>query len=420
VDPGKLVKQALKVRGSRLMAAGRVHPLRGRLVLIAAGKAACTMARAAEDVLGPKLDAALVVDTSASTPLVRARLLLAGHPLPDARGLRAAREVERLCASLGAQDTLLVLLSGGASALLPAPVPGLTLRDKAAVTRLLMAAGANIVELNVVRKHLSRLKGGGLVRAAAPARVITLVLSDVVGDDLAVIASGPTVPDPTTYADAWEVLRRRRLLRRVPASVRRHLAAGRRGARPETPKPGDPLFRRVQTAVLGSGRTSVAAAETEALRRGFRTRVLTTRLTGEARAVSPALVAELSRARGAAAGRRGVCLLAAGETTVTVQGTGRGGRNQEVAVAAMPGLSAMPGPALLASLATDGIDGKSDAAGGVADQTSLGRVRELGLAPPAYFLSHNDSEGLLAALGDLLITGPTGTNVADVVVLLAH
>lgn len=405
------------MRGSHLLAAGRAHRLDGRLVLIAAGKAACTMTRAAEAVLGDRLDAALVVDTSASAPLRRARLLLAGHPIPDAGGVRAAREVERLCTSLGPRDTLLVLLSGGASALLPAPAPGVSLRDKAAVTRLLLRSGAGIDELNMVRKHLSRLKGGGLVRAAAPARIVTLALSDVVGDDPAVIASGPTVPDPTTYADALSVLRRRRLLRRVPASVRAHLLAGERGARPETPKPGDALFRNAHTAVLGSGQTSVNAAAAEARRRGFRTRILTTRLTGEAREVAPGLIALLRKAQASARGR--VCLLAAGETTVTVRGTGRGGRNQEMAVAALRPLEAMPGPAVLASLATDGIDGKSAAAGGVADHTSLDRARQLALAPPETFLQHNDSEALLAALGDLLLTGPTGTNVADVVVLLA-
>ncbi len=298
--------------------------------------------------------------------------------MPDARGLAAAREVERLARGLGREDLLLVLLSGGASALLPAPAEGVTLRDKQRTTGQLLRAGATIHELNAVRKHLSRLKGGGLAREAAPARVITLVLSDVVGDDLSTIASGPTVPDPTTFAEALAVLRAARASpARAPRAVLARLRAGARGAIPETPKPGDRLFRRTATRVVGSNRLSVAAAAREARRLGLRPLVLTTRLEGEAREAARVLVAILRECVETGRPAAGpVCLLAGGETTVTVRGPGQGGRNQELAVAAAEALAGFPAPAVVASLGTDGIDGASDAAGGVVDdQTTRPRRR---------------------------------------------
>jgi glycerate 2-kinase len=378
------------------------------------------MAAAAESVLGSRISDGLAVSNAPGPPLARIRLILTGHPLPDTRGVQAAAAVETLVRGLTADDLVLVLLSGGASALLPAPVAGVTLGNKSAVTSQLMRAGAGIAELNTVRKHLSRLKGGGLARAAAPARVAALALSDVVGDDLSTIASGPTVPDPSTFADALRVLRERGVLETMPRAVRRHLEAGARGEIAETPKPGDRTFRRVRTHVIGSNRLSVEAAAREARRQGFRALVLTTRLEGESREVARALVAILREC--VDSGRPAalpVCLLAGGETTVTVRGEGRGGRNQEMAVAAVRPLSAFPVHAVMAALATDGIDGASEAAGGIADRMSLERATLLGLAPPESFLSANDSTGFLAPLGDLIVTGPTGTNVVDLAVLLA-
>jgi hydroxypyruvate reductase len=420
-DPGPLVRAALRLHGRRLIAAGEAYPLgRGRVLVLAAGKAAPAMAAAAEQVLGARLAEGLAVSNAPGPPLRRTRLLLAGHPLPDARGVQAAQAAEAMVRGLTADDIVLVLLSGGASALLPAPVPGLSLEDKSAVTERLMRAGAGITELNTVRKHLSRLKGGGLARAAAPARVVTLVLSDVVGDDLSTIASGPTVPDPTTYADARRILDDRGLGSALPASALRHLEAGARGELPETPKPRDPVFRRVRTRLIGSNRISVEAAAREARRQGLRPLVLTTRLEGEAREVARALVAILRECvESGSPAPPPVCLLAGGETTVTVLGDGRGGRNQEMAVAAADLLASFPVEAVAAFLATDGVDGASEAAGGVADRTSLARARTLGLAPPSRFLAASDSSGFLAPLGDLIVTGPTGTNVVDLAVLLA-
>jgi hydroxypyruvate reductase len=420
-DPGPLVRAALRRDGRRLIAAGEALALgRGRVLLLAAGKAAPAMAAAAEEVLGARMADGLAVGSAPGPPLRRTRLLLAGHPLPDARGLEAARAVEAMVGGLAADDIVVVLLSGGASALLPAPVPGVSLEDKAAVTSRLMRAGATITELNTVRKHLSRLKGGGLARAAAPARVVTLVLSDVVGDDLSTIASGPTVPDPTTYADALRILDDRGLASAVPSSVLRHLEAGGRGEAAETPKPRDPIFRRVRTHLIGSNRISVQAAAREAQRQGLRPLVLTTRLEGEAREVARALVAILRECvESGTPAAPPVCLLAGGETTVTVRGNGRGGRNQEMAVAAAEDLASFPVEAVMAALATDGVDGASEAAGGVADRTSVARAQALGLAPPAAFLAANDSSAFLGPLGDLIVTGPTGTNVVDLAVLLA-
>lgn len=410
-DPARLVARELRRR-----------PLprgRGRLIVIAAGKAAHPMAAAAEALLGDAICGGVVVSNvpGASTRLAQH---VAGHPLPDAAGLRAAQQVSAWLTGLAAGDRVLVLLSGGASAMLPAPVEGVSLEEKALTTCLLLRAGASIGDLNTVRKHLSRLKGGGLARAAAPARVSSLLLSDVVGDDPSLIASGPTVADPTSFADALRVLRLHGVEDAVPEAVRRHLEAGARGRRAETPKPGDPLFRRTLTRVIGGFRNAVEAAAREARHQGLRPVILTTRLSGEAREVAGVLVSILRECV-----ERGrpvpppVALLAAGETTVTVRGPGHGGRNQELAVAAARALDGFAAPAVLASLGTDGIDGRSDAAGGVVDDTSAGRARRLGLAPVEEFLGRSDSRAFLATLGDLILTGPTGTNVGDLVALLA-
>jgi len=420
-DPEQLVLRHLRVEGDVLEAAGVRHTLgRGRLVLVAAGKAAAAMARAGERRLGDRLSESIAVSNAGAEDLRRTRCFVAGHPLPDANGLAAARHVESLLGTLGREDLALVLLSGGASALLPAPAEGITLRDKARTTELLLRAGANIHELNCVRKHLSRLKGGGMAGAAGGARVVTLVLSDVVGDDLSTIASGPTVPDPTTFAQARAVLDRHGLLARVPRRVRRRLERGARGEVAETPKPGAACFRRSRTLIVGSNALSLEAAARAARREGFRVLTLTTRLEGEAREVGVTLAAILWEI--ADHGRPvppPVCLLASGETTVTVRGDGRGGRNQELVAATIQSLAQVPAPALIASFATDGIDGRSDAAGGIADHTSLSRAVRLGLPPPAAFLRDNDSNTLLATLGDLIVTGPTGTNVLDLTLLLA-
>src|SRR5688572_13249897 len=422
-DPARLVARHLRLDDRTLSIGGVSHRFarKGRLVVVSAGKAASAMGRAAEEVLGDRMDEGIAIDSSApAQPPARMRLRIARHPLPDERGLAAASEVETLARGLTADDLLLVLISGGASALLPSPVRGVNLEDKKIVTSLLQRSGASIGELNVVRKHLSRLKGGGLARTAAPARVVCLVLSDVVGDDLSTIASGPTVPDPTTYAEALEVLRKRGVLGQAPKRVRKHLEAGAAGDVPETPKPGDPLFRRVSTRVIGSNRWTIEAAAQEARRLGLTPLVLTSYLEGEAREAARALVSILRECvESGTPAATPVCLLAGGETTVTVRGEGAGGRNQELAVAAAEPLAIFPNFAVVASMATDGVDGASHAAGGMVDHDTVRRAREAGLTPAAQFLADNDTTNFLGPLGDLIVTGPTGTNVVDLTLLLA-
>jgi glycerate 2-kinase len=419
--PSPLLRAHLRLTGRRLLVAGSPIPVHGRLVVVAAGKAAVPMAREAERLLGTLPSEALAISPSPPViPLERTRTLVAGHPLPDRRGIRAAREVERMALGLGRDDVLLLLVSGGASALLPAPAAGIWLGDKVRLTSQMLRAGATIQDLNTVRKHLSRLKGGGLARAAAPARVVCLALSDVVGDDPSTIASGPTAPDPTTYAQTLAVLERLAVLPRAPRRVREHLEAGARGEAPETLKPGAALLRRVATHVIGGNRACLEAAAREARQLGLRAHILTRRLEGEAREVARVLVAVLRECvDGGGLAAPPVCLLAGGETTVTVRGPGHGGRNQELVVAAAESLSTFPAHAVVASLATDGIDGHSQAAGGVVDQESQKRGARLGLPPAGSFLAESDSQGFLAPLADLIVTGETGTNVMDLTVLLA-
>ncbi len=419
-DPGRLVRSALTVEHGVLRCGRFSYRLSsGRIVLVAAGKAAAAMAAAAESRLGRRITVGMAVaPSSPRRALRRTRLLVASHPLPDARGLHAARAVERAVGGLDRSDLVLALLSGGASALLPAPAGGIHLTDKRRLTAALLRSGASIAEINTVRKHLSRLKGGGLARAAFPARVLGLVLSDVVGDDPTTIASGPLSPDPTTYGDAVRILRRRHVA--VPASVQRRLRAGAGGRIAETPKPGSSVLRRVHLRIIGSNRLVLRAGLAEARRRGFRARIVDAQLTGEARVAGRTLVRALSRevAR-SSLGRRRVCLLAGGETTVRVRGRGRGGRTLEMTTAAVDTLARLGTPAVMAALATDGLDGNSGAAGACVDSTTLARARKLGVWPPRRYLADNDTAAFLEPLGELIRTGPTGTNLLDIVVLLA-
>ena len=382
-----------------------------RVIVVGCGKAGAAMAAATESILGDRLTRGfVVVKDGYRMPTRTVEIVEAGHPVPDERGEAAARRLLDLVTGARRDDLVIFLVSGGGSALTPAPVNGVTLAEKQAVTRLLLGAGATINELNTVRKHLSRLKGGQLARAAAPARVVTLALSDVIGDPLDVIASGPTAPDPTTYADALEVLSRRGVLDAVPSAVREHLKAGERGERPETPKPSDPLWERVENVVIGNNSLVVDAAAREAARLGFHTEILTRQMQGEARDVARELVA---RARLTAAPS---CLIAAGETTVTVRGGGRGGRCQELALAAAVEIGPNERLTVLAA-GTDGTDGPTDAAGAVVDaRTAHGDENALARAREA--LDDNDAYTFLAAAGDLIVSGPTNTNLLDLYVAL--
>lgn len=419
VEPGRAVRAHLAVEGGLLRAGAETLPLpRGPLLVVGMGKAAVPMAAAVEAVLGDRVaDGLVITKTGHGGALGRVRVAEAGHPVPDARGEAAAGALAALAASAGADDLVICLVSGGGSALAPAPVEGVTLAEKGEVTRLLLASGATIAEMNCVRKHLSRLKGGGLARLAAPAPVLALVLSDVVGDPLDVIASGPTVADPTTYADALAVLDARGLRDRVPPAVARHLARGAAGALPETPKPGDREVERAVNVLVATNAAAVAAASARARALGYATEVLSSSVVGEAREVGAARAA-LARAVRDGRGplRAPACLLSGGEPTVTLRGAGKGGRNQELALAAAIALEGVDGAVLL-SAGTDGTDGPTDAAGAVVDGTTAARARAAGL-DPARHLDANDAYPLLDAVGDLVRTGPTRTNVMDLHVLL--
>lgn len=387
----------------------------GRVAVLAVGKAAFGMATAAADVCADRIRTSevLVVTHDEAERRGHFKALRSGHPLPDERGLAAARLIERRAAELGAGDVALVLISGGASALLPAPAPGVLLEDKLETTRQLLRNGATIHELNAVRKHVSTTKGGGLLRQLRPARVVTLALSDVIDDDPSVIGSGPTAPDPSTFEDARAALSRCGVLETCPARVGARLKAGVRGELDETPKPGDPIFDGAIYRIVGGNRTSVRAMAAVC---GAEVEVEPEPLEGEAREVGARL------ARRLAASSAHACV-AGGETTVTVRGSGRGGRNQELALAFA--LEAAKGPLanrsdwVFLAAGTDGRDGPTDAAGAIVDAVTVTRIRTAGVDPVAA-MEENDAYHALDAAGALLRTGATGTNVADVVVFLAE
>jgi glycerate 2-kinase len=382
-----------------------------RVVVLGCGKASAAMASAAEEVLGDRIAGGfVVVKDGCAVPVPRVEIAEAGHPVPDERGLAASARLLELAHAAGEEDLVLFLVSGGGSALTPAPAPPITLAEKQEVTRLLLTSGATIGELNAVRKHLSRFKGGQLARAAWPASVLTLALSDVVGDPLDVIASGPTAPDSTTFADAREVLVRRGLAGRVPASVAARLEAGRRGEIEETPKPGDRLFGRVTSVVIGNNALIADAAVAAASRLGYRPHLATRELQGEAREVARDLVA---RARGL---EPPACLIAGGETTVTVKGNGRGGRCQEFALAAALELLPTDRMTILAA-GTDGTDGPTDATGAIVDGHSVARGTRAG-GDVRRAMADNDAYRFLAASGDLIVSGPTRTNLLDLYLVL--
>jgi hydroxypyruvate reductase len=412
-DVGPLVSRALRREGSRLTAGPRAWDL-GRLrrvIVLGCGKAGAAMAQAVETVLGDRItEGFVVVKEGYTVPIRRIRLAEAGHPVPDQRGLHAAHRLLELARGAGADDLVIVLISGGGSALTPAPAPPITLEEKQSTTRLLLGAGTTIDALNSVRKHLSLLKGGQLARAAVPAAVLALVLSDVIGDPLDVIASGPTAPDPSTFDDALGVLAGRGVRDRVPPSVPARLEAGRRGEIPETPKPGDPLFEHVTNLVVGNNTLVVEAAARRARQLGYEPQVLTRALEGEAGVVARDLV---ERARHLPPS---TCLIAGGETTVTVRGRGRGGRCQEFALAAALALRPGEGLVVLAG-GTDGTDGPTDAAGAVVDATTVLRGRAVG-RDPGQALEDNDAYHYLDGVGDLLVTGPTNTNLLDLYLIL--
>lgn len=413
------VRRTVKRRGPWLHVGDVRYDLRRyrSVVLVGAGKASAPMARELESLLGDRLSGGLVVvKYGHGTRTRRVRVVEAGHPVPDRAGLLGASRLLDLVVRLAADDLLLVVLSGGASSLLPAPCPGVSLADKRRTTTLLLRSGATIQEVNAVRKHLSAVKGGQLL-AATRATVASVILSDVVGDDLGAIGSGPTAPDPSTFGDVRAILDRFDLWAKLPARVRTHLTKGLRGQVPETPKPGARVFRRVHNQIVGNNRAAVAAVAAAAESAGLRAVVLTTSLTGEAREAAKVVVALAREVRlSGQPARPSACLVAGGELTVTIRGQGRGGRAQEFALAAAIEMAGLP-DSVVAALGTDGTDGPTDAAGAAVSGETLRRAERRGL-DLRRALADNDAYPLFRRLGGHIVTGPTRTNVNDLYLAL--
>ncbi|MBI3303633.1 MAG: glycerate kinase [Deltaproteobacteria bacterium] len=422
VDPRQLIQRVVKVACARLLvrsgaegAQVKTFPLSDRVFVVGAGKGAGLLAQGLESVLGERLARGVVVIPSGQTVgLHRVAVVHGEHPLPGPGSVHGAQQIAALLAQRQESDVICCCLTGGASSLLVSPVPGISLDDKLAVNRVLLSCGADIRAVNTVRKHLSQVKGGGLARWAFPAPLVSFLLSDVIGDDLSTIGSGPTAPDPSTFQDAWKILEQHDLLERVPPAILAHLRQGLTGAVPDTPKPGDEVFTRVHNILVGSNRLALDAAAAAAQRLGFTPQILDDPLSGDttdaAHSFAHTLRAMLRTCRAP------TCVLAGGETTVRVTGHGKGGRNQEFALVVAQELQGEAGWTLL-SAGTDGIDGPTDAAGAFAESQSIDRAREQRF-DPLTFLRNNDTYAFFAALGDLFIPGPTGTNVMDIKIAL--
>ena len=421
-DPHAAVLRVMHREGERLFVQDREYDLSRyrRALVIGFGKASPAMARAVEEIIGDRVERGLVITKYEHTaPLEKIDLHHAGHPLLDEAGLRGTHKLLELVDTATVDDLVIGIISGGGSALLELPVDGISLADLRAMTSVLLRAGVPINELNTIRKHISQVKGGQLARRAGQAQIISLILSDVIGSPLDTIASGPTAPDPTTYADALSIIDRRGLRTQLPASIIEHLQAGAGEEIPDTPYADDPMFARVQNVLVADNAIACDAAVEKAQALGYNTLMLTTYLQGETRDVAQAFVAiakEIAKANRPVA--RPACVIASGETTVFVRGIGKGGRNQEFALASAIEIAGMRNVVVL-SCGTDGADGPTDATGAIVDGATVARATELGLVPRA-FLANNDSYHFFKPLGDLIFTGPTGTNVNDIVVVLVQ
>jgi glycerate 2-kinase len=423
VEPATAVKRALKREGDHLLITGKSYhlPRLNHIWIIGAGKAGVPMAQSVVEILGNRITGGVVIvkEGFASGILPEnIRVIEAGHPIPDERGQAGAKQIEHLLRQTQFDDLVICLISGGGSALLPHPVNGVSLADLQQLSQHLLDCGASVVEINTLRKHLDQFKGGQLVRQIKPASAISLILSDVVGNPLDTIASGLTVPDPSTFQDAYNILQKYHLVDRISPSIVFHLQQGMRGEIPETPKPGHEMFRHVQNEIIGSNMIACQATQKTAQEYGFNTQLLTTYLQGEANQAGRFLASILRQITDNGLPlHRPACLVVGGETTVTVKGDGKGGRNLELALAAAMDLSGLVDVALI-TLATDGNDGPTDAAGAYVDGETMRCAEQLGLNP-LHYLENNDSYHFFEHLGGLIKTGPTQTNVNDVAFLFA-
>ena len=419
-DPFAAVTKAVQLRNNRLQVEKRTYDLSAfdNIFLAGCGKAAARMALALQTLLGDRLSKGIViVKYGHQLALEKIQVLEAGHPIPDQSGLDGAHQIIELARRSGERDLLFLLLSGGGSALLPCPAEGLTLADKQRTTEILLKSGAAIQEINAVRKHISRIKGGRLAQLAAPSQMISLILSDVVNDSVEAIASGPTVADPSTYGDCLRIIQHYNLRRQIPAAVVELLERGALGEIDETPKAPDPVFQRVHNVIVGSNQLALAAARERAEALGYHASIASNSIEGESRTVAKSHaehIKQIIRTKKPLA--RPACFISGGETTVTVRGDGLGGRNQEFALAAAIEIDGLDDVVVL-SAASDGTDGPTDAAGGIVDGATIARAKAKDL-DAAMFLARNDAYRFLLATGDLFVSGPTMTNVMDLQITL--
>jgi len=420
VEPYKAVKRFVKRKDGILKIADRAYNLKKikRVFIIGIGKAAFPMTKAIEEVLEDRVsEGYIVVKYGYGGKLDKIKVLEASHPIPDEAGMMAAEKIISLLKKTKENDLVICLISGGGSAILPAPVEGITLEEKQKVTKLLLDCGASIKEINTIRKHLSRLKGGQLAKLAYPSYLHTLILSDVVGDRLDTIASGPTVPDYTTFKDCWDIVKKYHLEPHIPPSVVNHFKRGLEGKVKETPKPGDLAFCKVENLIVGSNILALRAAKQKAESLGYNTFILSSSIEGETREVAKvhiAIAKEILSSGNPVSPP--ACVLSGGETTVKVKGKGKGGRNQEFCLAACTELENMEDVFIL-SAGTDGTDGPTDAAGAFCSFETLSKAKKEGIIPEK-FLDNNDSYNFFKKIGGLFITGPTNTNVMDLRILL--
>lgn len=403
-----LNKNDLKVNGIK-------YPLDdyNNIYVLGTGKATAAMAQAVEEVLSNRITAGFInVKYGHKRPLKYITVKEAGHPVPDSAGLQGSEQIIHLLQSAGEKDLIIFIISGGGSALLPSPVPGLTLKDLQKTTQTLLEVGANIHEINTLRKHLSRLKGGRLAKLAYPATIISLILSDVVGDRLGSIASGPTFPDESTYHTCIHIIDKFDIRKKIPKSVLDFFVSGQNGKEEETVKSGDLVFKRIQNVIIGSNTQAVREAKRRAETLGYNSLILSSSMEGEAKEVAKM---HASIAREIISTKNPLpppaCVISGGETTVTIRGHGKGGRNQEYALAAAVEIDGLDNTLIL-SCGTDGTDGPTDAAGAIVDGQTLNRAKQKKMDANKY-LSENNSYPFFKALDDLIFTGPTFTNVMD-------
>jgi len=420
VAPGAAIKVFCQLEGNTLTVSGCHYDLDRfeQIFVLGGGKAGASMARAIEEILGERISAGIItVKYDHLEELSNIKIQQAGHPVPDRNGLDGARAIYQLAESATYKTLVICLISGGGSALIPLPVSGITLEDKQETTKALLACGANIHEINTIRKHLSAIKGGGLAKAVYPATLITLILSDVVGDDLDSIASGPCVPDSTLFIDCQSILEKYSIKDAVPSTVLQYIEAGIAGKVAETPKVGDNFFKKTQNVIVASNFNALLKAKEKATALGYNTLLLSSMIEGETRVVAANHVAIAREIQiHSQPLQRPACILSGGETTVKLCGAGKGGRSQEFTLAAAIKMAGMKNVTVLCA-GTDGSDGPTDAAGALADETTVERAKTAGLDPQQH-LEHNDSYNFFDRLGDLYKTGPTNTNVMDLRIIL--